>query len=128
MKNEERDCFLILRSHLEPRTSSSNLSPLNLLLQLQNPVHEPLGRRRASRHPDIHRDHFIDALHDLANLTFGHEERLGDVVAGYGSDVDLDLIRAWWSMRSLLAVRWLIEHGFDPSSPGCEFAVLRSQM
>ena len=24
--------------------------------------------------------------------------------------------------------RWLIEHGFDPSSPGCEFDVLRSQL
>ena len=41
---------------------------------------------------------------------------------------DLDVIRAWWSLRSLLASRWLIEHGFDPSSPGCEFDVLRSRM
>jgi hypothetical protein len=24
-------------------------------------------------------------------------------------------------------VHWLIEHGFDPSSPGCEVDVLRSQ-
>jgi aminoglycoside phosphotransferase (APT) family kinase protein len=69
-----------------------------------------------------------DALYDLAMLTLGHEEHLGDVVAGYGTDVDLDVIRAWWSLRSLRAARWLIEHGFDPSSPGCEFAVLRSQM
>ena len=58
-----------------------------------------------------------DALYDLATLTLGHEEHLGDVVAGYGTDVDLDVIRAWWSLRSLLAVRWLVEHGFDPSSP-----------
>jgi len=69
-----------------------------------------------------------DALHDLAILTLGHQEHLGDVVAGYGTDVDLDVIRAWWSLRSLQAARWLIEHGFDPSSPGCEFDVLRSQM
>jgi aminoglycoside phosphotransferase (APT) family kinase protein len=69
-----------------------------------------------------------DALYDLATLTLGHEEHLGDVVAGYGTDVDLDVIRAWWSLRSLWAARWLIEHGFDPSSPGCEFAVLRSQL
>jgi aminoglycoside phosphotransferase (APT) family kinase protein len=69
-----------------------------------------------------------DALHDLAVLTLGHEERLGEVVAGYGADVDLDVIRAWWSLRSLLAARWLVEHGFDPSSPGCEFDVLRSRM
>ena len=42
-----------------------------------------------------------DALYDLAILTLGHEEHLGDVVAGYGTDVDLDVIRAWWSLRSL---------------------------
>jgi hypothetical protein len=69
-----------------------------------------------------------DALYDLAVLTFGHEEHLGDVVAGYGTGVDLDVIRAWWSLRSLLAIRWLVEHGFDPSSPGCEVDVLRSRM
>jgi aminoglycoside phosphotransferase len=67
-----------------------------------------------------------DALYDLASLTLGHEEHLADVVAGYGTHVDLDVIRAWWSLRSLRAARWLIEHGFDPSSPGCEFDVLRS--
>ncbi|MDQ0776093.1 aminoglycoside phosphotransferase (APT) family kinase protein [Streptomyces aurantiacus] len=69
-----------------------------------------------------------DALYDLATLTLGHEEHLGDVIAGYGADVDLDVIRAWWSLRSLLGVRWLIEHGFDPSAPGCEVDVLRSRM
>jgi aminoglycoside phosphotransferase (APT) family kinase protein len=69
-----------------------------------------------------------DALFDLAILTLGHEENLSDAVAGYGTDVDLDMIRAWWSLRSLVAARWLIEHGFDPSSPGCEFDVLRSQL
>ena len=69
-----------------------------------------------------------DALFDLAILTLGHQEHLGDVVAGDGADVDLDVIRAWWSLRSLQAGRWLIEHGFDPSSPGAEFDVLRSQL
>ncbi|MEU4474656.1 aminoglycoside phosphotransferase family protein [Micromonospora sp. NPDC023888] len=69
-----------------------------------------------------------DALFDLATLTLGHEEHLGDVVTGYGTDVDLDVIRAWWSLRSLLAIRWLVEHGFDPSSPGCEVDVLRARM
>jgi len=63
-----------------------------------------------------------DALYDLAVLTLGHEEHLADVVAGYGTDVDLDIIRAWWSMRSLLAVRWLVDHGFDPAP---EVAVLK---
>jgi Ser/Thr protein kinase RdoA (MazF antagonist) len=66
-----------------------------------------------------------DALFDIATLTLAHEEHLGDVVAGYGTDVDLEVIRAWWSLRSLLAVRWLVEHGFDPSP---EVAVLRSRV
>ena len=65
-----------------------------------------------------------DALFDLAILTLGHEEHLGDVVAGYGTDVDLDVIRAWWSLRSLLAVRWMVDHGFDPSA---EIALLQSR-
>uniref|UniRef100_A0AAU3GLV4 Phosphotransferase n=1 Tax=Streptomyces sp. NBC_01401 TaxID=2903854 RepID=A0AAU3GLV4_9ACTN len=71
-----------------------------------------------------------DALYDLATFTLGHEEHLDDVIAGYGTDidVDLDVIHGWWSLRSLLAVRWLIEHGFDPSAPGCEVDVLRSRM
>ncbi len=69
-----------------------------------------------------------DALFDLATLTLGHEEHLDDVVTGYGADVDLDVIRAWWSLRSLLGVRWLIEHGFDPFAPGCEVDVLKARM
>ena len=69
-----------------------------------------------------------DALYDLAILTLGHEERLDDLAAGYGTDVDFDMIRAWWSLRSLCAARWLLEHGFDPATPGCEFDVLRARM
>lgn len=69
-----------------------------------------------------------DALFDLAILTLGNEDRLDDVVAGYGADVDLDVIRAWWSLRSLVAIRWLVEHGFDPAAPGCEIDVLRARM
>ncbi|MFF2525033.1 phosphotransferase family protein [Streptomyces liangshanensis] len=73
-----------------------------------------------------------DPLYDLATLTLGHEERLGDLVTGYGTeggvDLDLDVIRAWWSLRSLLVVRWLAGHGFDPFAPGCEVDVLRSRM
>jgi len=69
-----------------------------------------------------------DALYDLATLTLGHEENLGDIVAGYGTDIDLDVIRGWWSLRSLSNVRWLIEHGFDPFLPGCEVDVLKSRM
>ena len=69
-----------------------------------------------------------DAMFDLATLTLGHEERLDDLLAGYGGGADRDVIRAWWSLRSLVASRWLIEHGFDPDAPGCEFDVLRSRM
>lgn len=71
-----------------------------------------------------------DALYDLATFTLGHEKQLADVLAGYGTDIhiDLEVILGWWSLHSLLAVRWLIEHGFDPFAPGCEVDVLRSRM
>ncbi|MEU3337934.1 phosphotransferase [Streptomyces sp. NPDC006668] len=69
-----------------------------------------------------------DALYDLATFTLGHEEHLDDLIAGYGTDVDLDVIHAWWSLRSLLAIRWLLQHGFDAFAPGCEVDVLRSHM
>ena len=68
-----------------------------------------------------------DAHFDLATLTLGHTERLGDVIAGYGTDVDRDLIRAWWSLRCLSNVRWLVEHGYGPPAEYPEVAVLRSQ-
>lgn len=69
-----------------------------------------------------------DAMFDLASLSLGHPDRLSDLVAGYGADVDLDRIRAWWSLRCLISVRSLIEQGFDPLGPGGEVDVLRSQM
>ncbi|AXK46518.1 phosphotransferase enzyme family protein [Brachybacterium saurashtrense] len=69
-----------------------------------------------------------DAMFDLAILTLGQEERLEDLLAGYGTDVDREAIRAWWSLRCLTAARWLFEHGFDPDAPGCEYAVLRARM
>jgi hypothetical protein len=68
-----------------------------------------------------------DALFDLATLTLGHEEHLGDVVAGYGTDVDRDLIRAWWSLRCLTNVRWLAEHGYGSPEEFPEVALLRSR-
>jgi aminoglycoside phosphotransferase (APT) family kinase protein len=68
-----------------------------------------------------------DPMYDLAILTLGHREHLSDLLAGYGHEVDLDVIRSWWSLRCLTAVRWLVEHGFDPFLPGCEVDVLRSQ-
>lgn len=69
-----------------------------------------------------------DGMYDLASLTLGHPEHLPEVVAGYGTDVDLDVVRGWWSLRSLTAIRWLLEHGFDPAAPGCEIDVLKSQV
>ncbi len=69
-----------------------------------------------------------DPLYDLATVTLGHPEHLDDVIAGYGAEVDRAVIRAWWSLRSLRGVRWLLEHGFDPNAPGCEVDVLRNQV
>ena len=67
-----------------------------------------------------------DPLFDLATLTLGHEERLDEVLEGYGGDVDVDVVRGWWAWRSLIASRWLLEHGFDPDTPGAELDVLRA--
>ena len=69
-----------------------------------------------------------DALFDVAILTLGHKEHLDDVVAGYGTDVDRDLVRAWWSLRCLTDVRWLAEHGYGSPEEFPEVAVLRSRM
>jgi hypothetical protein len=52
-------------------------------------------------------------LFDLAILTVGHEERLDDVIAGYGAPVDVAGIRGWWALRRLTSIRWMIEHGFN---------------
>jgi len=68
-----------------------------------------------------------DALFDLATLTLAHQEHLDDVIAGYGTDVDRDLIRAWRSWRCLVAVRWLFENGYGAPEEYPEVAVLRSQ-
>jgi aminoglycoside phosphotransferase (APT) family kinase protein len=67
-----------------------------------------------------------DALYDLATLTLAHEEHLDDVITGYGADVDVDLIRGWWSFRSLTAIRWLAENGYGSPETFPEVAVLRS--
>ena len=50
---------------------------------------------------------------------------LDDVIAGYGSEVDRDIVRAWWSLRCLLNVRWLADHGFGAPDDLPEVAVLR---
>jgi aminoglycoside phosphotransferase (APT) family kinase protein len=68
-----------------------------------------------------------DALFDVATLTLAHPEHLDDVLTGYGTDVERDLIHAWWSLRSLVAVRWLVENGYGSPEQYPEVAMLRSQ-
>lgn len=68
-----------------------------------------------------------DPLFDLATLTLGHEEHLDDLLAGYGDDVDRDMIRAWRSFRCLRPIRWLFENGYGAPADLPEVAVLRSQ-
>ena len=67
-----------------------------------------------------------DALFDLASLTLANEEHLDDVIAGYGDHVDRDLIRAWWSYRCLIVIRFLAENGYGEPETFTEVAVLRS--
>ena len=67
-----------------------------------------------------------DPLFDLATLTLNHEDRLDDLVAGYGTDVDRDLVRGWWAWRSLVVVRWLVGAGYGDPEGFPEVAVLRS--
>ena len=80
-----------------------------------------------------------DALFDLAGhelatteratVTLGYPEHLNSVIAGYGTDVDRDLIRAWWSMRCLTNIRWLTQVGiYGPPDTFPEVAVLKAQM
>lgn len=67
-----------------------------------------------------------DALFDLAVLTVGFEDRLDDVLRGYGDeDADRDVIRGWWAFRRVAAVRWMVEHRMDASG---DIAVLEATM
>lgn len=68
-----------------------------------------------------------DAMYDLATLTLAHEERLDEVAAGYGDDIEIDVIRGYWSLRSLMVIRWLVEHGYGAPATYPEVAVLESQ-
>ncbi|WP_327634844.1 aminoglycoside phosphotransferase family protein [Kribbella sp. NBC_00482] len=67
-----------------------------------------------------------DAMYDLATLTRAHEEHLDDVVEGYGGDIEIDVIRAYWSLRSLMEVRWLAEHGYGAPATFPQVAVLNA--
>ena len=113
------------------------------LLQAQSPSTTELERARDNRpepltwwRPLPHDRTWLAAIAQFPGTLFFNLSTAAALVrnatvqdlAGYGTDVDRDVIRAWGSLRSLLASRWLIEHGFDPSLPGCEFDVLRSRM
>ncbi len=67
-----------------------------------------------------------DAMYDLATLTLAHEEHLDDVVEGYGGDVEIDVLRAYWSLRSLMVIPWLVEHGYGAPATFPEVAVLKA--
>lgn len=68
-----------------------------------------------------------DALFDLASLTLANEAHLDDLLDGYGRGIDVDMIRAWWSWRCLVVIRWLSENGYGEPHDFPEVAVLRSQ-
>lgn len=40
--------------------------------------------------------------------------------------VEVDVIRAYWSLRSLMEIRWLAEHGYGAPATFPEVAVLNS--
>lgn len=69
-----------------------------------------------------------DALNDLTTLTLAHQDRLDDVIAGYGIDVDRELVHAWWSWRCLVVVRWLTDDGYGSPETFPEVALLRSTL
>jgi hypothetical protein len=84
-------------------------------------------RRRGDRIIDWSEASQGDPLYDLATLTLGHPEHLDDVIAGYGTDVDRNLVRAWWSLRCLSNIRWLVGAGYGSRDDFAEVAVLRAQ-
>lgn len=128
--------WLVANNVLSPDVVSHNLHRAQTVLRPYTPVFI---------HGDLHLEHVFvdgdvvtgiidwsearqgDALFDIASITLANEEHLDDVIAGYGSEVDRDLVRAWWSCRCLLGVRWLVENGYGSPDQLPEVAVLRSQ-
>ena len=45
----------------------------------------------------------------------------------HGTDVDIDLIHAWWSWRCLVVVRWPTESGYGSPNEFPEVVMLRSR-
>jgi len=132
---EECD-WLIANDVLQPEVVTRNRDLAETALQSYTPVFI---------HGDLHLEHVFvegdmvtgiidwsearqgDALFDIASITLANEEHLDDVIAGYGGGVDRDVVRAWWSCRCLLGVRWLFENGYGSPDQFPEVAVLRSQ-
>lgn len=84
---------------------------------------------RAGREVDVHTGADTSAITGAgaATDTDASAGAVTNIGAGTATTTtpDRDLIRAWWSFRSLVAVRWLLQHGFDPAAPGCEIDVLK---
>lgn len=99
-------------------------------------AHSKLHGRSADpvfTHGDLQAEHFIiddgevagvidwseagpgDPLRDIASLTQGHHEYLDAVLAGYGKDIDRDVISGYWALGKLNGVRFMTSHGFDAS-------------
>jgi len=134
----ERECAWLVADDVVPAAVVAHNRAL------AEAVHRPYSP--AFTHGDLQLDHvFVDGdevvgvldwseagrgdpLFDLAILTFGHPERLDQVLRGYGTEVDVAVVRGWWSMRALTATRWLLEHGFDARMPGAEVDVLLAAM
>lgn len=55
----------------------------------------------AFTHGDLQASHVFVADDEITGV-------IDDVLAGYGADVDLEVVHAWWSWRSLVAIRWLV--------------------
>ena len=60
-------------------------------------------------------------VHGEQSFTHPRPLHAGDVVV---AQTTIESIKA---LRSLTTIRWLVEHGFDASAPGCEIDVLRAQ-
>ncbi len=133
--DEESD-WLVSSGVLPSRVVSANRELAEAVLRPWTP---------AFIHGDLHLEHLFvegdvvtgiidwseasqgDAMFDLASLTLANEEHLGETIEGYGTNVDRDVIRGWWSWRSLVVVRWLFENGYGPPEDYPEVAYLRSR-
>jgi aminoglycoside phosphotransferase (APT) family kinase protein len=65
-----------------------------------------------------------DPLADLAVLTVDHRHRLGDVLAGYGGNVDSAAIRQYWILRKFAVMHWRVGHGLGIDADLAELPAL----